>query len=682
MKHIIITLIISCFVLKAQSQKYDDVFYNLPNRTLDQAYNDLIEYQQQNPQFANTYIQLGIICEQKMILSEPLQDAKSTRFWAKGADSFWNNFKSHFNASDLRSNYEYYENLKIKASGNKIVESDVLNFVEQHQTFCKNYNDTTSMAYEALESSKMHYNNCLISFKDLCDKYKTQNDILLHYDDNLAKQLEQIVSDIDICEKSFGKYKEITKKFHILNYRQIFDYKIIEDFGVDGLTNSDFYNNRFYIWDYRKWVTELKKLLDNEILPLRQNILKADEAYSFGKKNFEETKNAIKSQESPIDKQLISQLCKFDNNSLVQKLFEYLELRRQLIVLAGDNFALRGDTSIANVNCKKRNIFYIISLANASKEALAVLKNSISNESVARFNDFFENRYKGVSGLSQFVVTENDFVDAVIASQLEDLKDFDAQVTIKDLLERYSTKSSNNVEVPLFKVRETQNIKGQYATTNVAYNQYGKPIVVAGKKRGSQAILFVAKISDEGSTEWIKEINKANEIRNLSYSGGLISIVLTQNELPNIAIFDANGTELSNKPINEGKVAFAKYSDITKRGYMAFNVANGNVVVCQIDSLGAKKWETSVWQQGEAIDMCETLEGIIVFANTDNGVEIATIDITGKVKRTKLSQSMRVESVCQVSAQEYCLICRDKNDKPQVLIIDDKSSIFKGTQQQ
>ena len=67
------------------SQNYTKVYDALPDMTLDQAYSALINFQKANPYLANTYLQIGNVCEKKMIIYDPLRETNSVEYWAKNA---------------------------------------------------------------------------------------------------------------------------------------------------------------------------------------------------------------------------------------------------------------------------------------------------------------------------------------------------------------------------------------------------------------------------------------------------------------------------------------------------------------------------------------------------------------------------------------------------------------------
>ena len=143
----IYTSVISLVVLlligaSAQAQrKYAEIFADMPNMSLDHIYSELMQFQKQNPYFANTYIQLGMVCEHKMAHTDPLRDIESTLFWADNAHLFYGNFlifyqSDYFNVAMKKI---YFDNFDIRKS-----KMNFLNFINK---ISAKYNNNIEVDY-------------------------------------------------------------------------------------------------------------------------------------------------------------------------------------------------------------------------------------------------------------------------------------------------------------------------------------------------------------------------------------------------------------------------------------------------------------------------------------------------------------------------------------------------------
>lgn len=421
---LIAMLCVAFACLSAKAQKYDDIYDELPNLSLDQAYSKLLNFQKKNPYFANTYVQLGMVCEHKMAHTDPLRDIESAQFWSDNAHLFFGNFIVFYKDGDLRSNDVYYENLNIPFAGKKLTEADLKAFVAAHEKKCRSFRDSTLLIYNAIAKSKSHYNHCIATFKSLCDKYASYNDLLLAYDKNIESEMKSLSTDIDSCVIAFDEYKRLIKSYPILNYRQVYDVKDIETFRLDGLTNSDFYDNRFFIWDYQKWVKEYREAIENAIKPLRKQVDEINAMYAEGKKEVEKGRALNVALQQPYDELFVFKLGKYDNNSLVRELFAYLETRRQFYVMACDSITFNNDTTSALLNRKMRHIYNTAVGAKQAKASLNGVEPFITSERVARFADFFKKNYGGSAGVKSFVQEEPKQIDGQLAKVVSRFADF------------------------------------------------------------------------------------------------------------------------------------------------------------------------------------------------------------------------------------------------------------------
>jgi len=451
--------LVSFVCLSLNAQKYDDIYDELPNLSLDQAYSKFLAFQKMNPYFANTYIQLGMICEHKMNLSDPLRDISSAQFWSDNAHLFFGNFNVFYKEGDLRSNDVYYENLNIPFSGKKLTEADLKRFVDAHEKTCRDFRDSTMMIYNAISKSKMHYNRCLKTYASICDKFSNYNEMLLGYNKELDASLTSMSVDIDSSVVAFTEYQRLIKAFPLLGYRQRYDMKDILTFRLDGLTNSDFYENRFFMWDYKKWVDAYRDEVNSAILPLRKEIESINAKYADGKKEVESGAVLNAALEQPYDEYFVYRLGRYDNSSLVRELFAYLEARRVFYVHVGDSLTLNVDTVPSLMNRKMRHLYNTAVSAVDAKEKLKQVDSYVTGERVARFADFFGKKYNGEAGLHALQTSEPVAVDAELSKALSRFVDFVDALAVRDSLQAFvSAGSSSSVANEMVARDEINNV--------------------------------------------------------------------------------------------------------------------------------------------------------------------------------------------------------------------------------
>ncbi len=479
--YIIFTLLaVNC--LNISADRYADLIADMPNMTFDQAFFELMEYQKTNPSQANTYLQLAIVSEHKMVLSDPLRDFEQAQYWADNANLFFGNFRGFYPSNDAKSHEDLYLNFNIQHEGKHITDDELMAFVDQHATLCKNFKDSTALAFKALEASKGSYNKCIATFRMLCDNYQTLNEMLLRYDDEMAETLKNFSADFDQAINAFAEYKKITKTHHILNYRQLYDLKPIETFRLDGLTNSDFLANHFTMWDFRKWIDDFNHLYQTDITNIRTQILKIDQSYKDGT--------------GSCDELFFFQLGKYDNNSLVRDLFRYLDSRRELIEMATEN--TEADTLFTLSDQKMRRIYNVWGKLQETKEKLDYLDKSITPEKVELYRDFFKKSYGGEKGLRSFAHDESEHLLTVFQSVLDNFSQY------CDYIQPEKANEDSLLKVTYLKkikgakeINLVQQVDGGYAIalslnempTGMIYSDEGKEIVRFAVEDGQTAFI-------------------------------------------------------------------------------------------------------------------------------------------------------------------------------------------------
>ncbi len=654
-------------------KKYADIYYSMSDMTLDQLYSELMDYQRTDPYFANTYIQLGLVSENKMVLGDPLRDFDEVQFWANNAALFFGNFKGFYKDGDVRTNEEFYGNLNIQAQGKRLTDTEIRDFVERHRAFCQNFKDTTALAFHALEESKGHYNQCIATCKAICDKYPTLSEMLLQHNDELSATLEGLSQDIDKCVAAFAEYKKITKTFPILNYRQLYDLKTIETFRLDGLTNSDFLENRFTMWDYRQWIDNFNKTLEADIVPLRNKIAEIDAKFRAGKQEYEAGGALNVAAEAAYDDLFVFQLGRYDNNSLVRELFSYLEERRQLYVMARDTLALPIENTAAMANRKMRHIYRMASSLAEADNQLVTFSEAIDAEKVRRFVDFFQKNYGGEAGLKNFAQTEASELSKTFKQTLTNYGIYLSEVDkAREENRLMSNKTKSAAAVPLY-VGETEN---QYVTQHILYDAQGRPTYVAGIKGGKNG--FVARIDEDGNTAWIVDL-KADVVTQLSASPVGCAVAVRLNDLPSAVVLDDAGKELIHTDISEGQPAFVNYNDMTQTIYAAFDEANTSTL-CKIDSVGAKTWTVELPM--ESVSAMEEMPGGLVITGLGGGkVKVAIVTTDGVVQKTLDfgSDIKRIVNIYRASAREVCIFSQNSSGQTHYTSVFDNGQIIYST---
>lgn len=669
------------FIAHADAQrKYEDIYMNLPNWSVDQSYSELLDFQQKSPYFANVYIQLGMICEQKLINTDPLREIEDTKYWAKNAEIFWGNFKVFYKDGDARHS-DYYENLRIPQQGRHLTDEEVMAFVEKHATFCKNYSDTAMILYENLEKSKKAYNTCLAMYREICDVYPNLNELLLRSNKELVDKLSAIEASYETCITSFKEYKDILKVHSLLNYRQILDTKEIQTFRLDGLTNSDFLQNRFFVWDFKSWVDNFKSTLESDILPLRKEIETINARYVNGLEEWKKGKACVVNANPAYDDLFLFRLGRYDSNSLVRELFSYLDSRRQLMSMAQDSLALPLDSIPVTRNRHLRHLYRSSQQYVSSSQTLASLSDYISEEQNAdgqnRFYDFFKKNKEYTS--SSFISHEGQTLREIFQGMLVNyVKYLD---NVKDVAPKeytYSVASGKLPAIPMWAIpsdAETTNIQGQYITRCLDYNTLGTPAYVAGDRilAGKQQP-FVAAISDQMTTLWTSQINKAKSVLAVkAYEAGCV--VQIEADKGNYLVY------LNDKGKETMRVETPRYTmkqminnAITGTSTLAFD-ADTAACITLLDSLHNVIRTIDLPKIEHIESIQEVTNGHFVVASNNGTLTTLLVNADGVIAKGTEEDEKRINSsfvdIFRSSAHDFCIISKEESGTLHYEIIND-----------
>ena len=622
-----------------EGQKYSDIYDGLPNMTLDQQYNVLLDFQKSNPYFPNTYIQLGSICEKRMILFDPLKDNESVRFWAQNALLFYGNLKVYYKPGDIKSQWDYYENLHIPYSGKRAEDDDMWAYVKLHSDLCKNHSDTTTLIYSAIERSKFNYDMCLMEFKSICNDYIDMNDLLLRNSPELDKRIEKIGKNMDECVKEFNEYKRLTKLYPVMNYKQFYEMKEIETFRLDGLTNSDFYNNRFTMWDYRKWADEYYKTLKESILPLRKEIADINDRYMRGREDFEKGKTSSEmNAKAGYDELFLFRLGNWDNASVVRPLFAYLDATRELVDMGGDSLG-RNIVWSETLEARKMRRLYKMEqqMAEISKKREALL-SMITDQRVARFAEFFSKNYGGAEGLKKFAEEDETYCRGVIEETAKATAAYKKEVEQKrrEATDIYSTATAKQPQLAMWVSIDPKSLTTKHVTTCVGRDRQQRIRHVSGYMKANNKSWFVGGISATGVTEWVTALKNVNSVTSVETQteGCIVNAIRALK--PCLIRIGGDGQEIVSVEMKKEVTDVMGVDAVSGRIYWTTGNAEGKPEISGTDSLGVKAFETGLTMLRSVKQVEPMTDGYVVIGiGQDGNLMTVKVSADGTVGETK-----------------------------------------------
>lgn len=672
-KRITILAIVAAHFSFAQAQKkYTDIFYALPNMTIEQQYADLSEYCRLDPYRADAHLQLAIVCESRMVHIDPLRNKDAAQFWAESALRHIQLFRKNYTVGDVKTNAEFYQNLKIAQPGKDVDETSLKNFLEQHTKVCSDFKTNSLEAYQLIKKSKKAYSAAIELFTSICKEYPTQEDALLYSDEQLVAKVKQLKEKANEATSTFQKYRKHIQAHPILNYRQLNELKPIVEYRIDGLTNSDFYQNRFPMWDYAAWADSYLKEYSARIHPFRLRMQAVYEAYAAEIVDLKSSK-APKAQ-SPADEAFTAQLNTADGHQLATEMFRYFELRSKLVKHCA---AIQNTPQGAIFAAAKT-----AELRSAAEAKLAEAEKLINMQNVKRFASFYWKNFSGLEGLKKYRKAETTTLDNIVECQTKNLAG--AMRQQQPDTKAFSQKTAKAAAVPLWAVdnNEKTSITGNYITLCVAKDNEGTINFVAGEKKGGKAC-FVAAIGSNNQTLWLKELPKTQSVKYAANINEGFLAVIVQNELPSAIIYDRTGKETARFSFSEGSPKTICNSQIDNSLLAVMNNDSQSATMCSYTAQGNRLFDVELQLVQQAEQIAQVADGTIVVGLNGDRLVATKVNTNGQGTPTSRSISKNIVRICAtetVFAEKIGILCQDADGKVQFALLDKDCNTLYTTQ--
>jgi len=255
---VFLSILISVQGFGKKSLKYDDIYDVVLSGDKDKAYTLLLAFQKQEPEFANTYFQLALIARDWTKEFNPFTEFAYTK-------QFIYNTKLYFGLAKLKlkeekkRNRDLYENAGIIPVGKKLKIEDIDLYINAQIDSMVVYEENITKIINNFNKSSDSYNKCVDIFMNINTEYSKIKNIYLASDESTLKKLNDLEMFYDSTLIYFHNYKKAIKKYPIKGYNQEYTLKQIITYRLNGLTNSNFLKESFYLWDYKTWVKEVEK---------------------------------------------------------------------------------------------------------------------------------------------------------------------------------------------------------------------------------------------------------------------------------------------------------------------------------------------------------------------------------------------------------------------------------------
>lgn len=632
-------IIIFCFQ-NAEAQrkiKYKDVYDMVLTGNQQKSYSLLLEYQRQDPEFINTYVQLGQISCNWAKDFDPLTDIEMVELFIYNTKLYFGLAKGKLQKDerDVKKNSDYYLNIEYLKQIEKFEFEDADKYLSEKIEEIKIHEQNIHIIVNNFNKSIEYYKFCTDLYKQINVYNSNLKDMYLYPSADLKVKIEQIIEKYDSAMYFFEEYKNSIKNYPIKEYNQQLNIKKIETYRLDGLSISDFLNNEILIWDYKTWAEELNNQLNNDIKELRKEIENTNSELSKFETSLNE--NLLFSDDlTPynLEDKIIFKIEKYDYKSLISSLFLYRNSKIDYIIHSKKTLNNSNDTANYTSELKSKYYYNNILKNIYTDSLLTVLENRITENNIKKYKDFFENNYSGSNNIKNYC--NNEKLDLKMI-QNSNLKNFKISL-FKETLENIAYKKQlvyQNSKIPLYihTPKFAEDTVKQYYTLNVTKDEKHNLYISGYYKTGNSTQAFLAKSEDETTISWIRTSSLLSDNYdfiscNQPFESGTFCILHSRNknqEKNSLLEFNEAGIQIQKFDLSEKTIPrILKYDDINEKILIAYDGINYNYSAENSDTITVEKidiaeqiseWKTKIPINGEVFQIQKIDTTYYLFCN-------------------------------------------------------------------
>ena len=426
----------------AQKVKYKDIFALLSTNQYGQAEPFLKTYLKENTENPNAYLYMGNIYKEKAEADDVLLSTGRCIQRMDSAVLFFDLALKGMDDKEIRKNKEYYVNyikrdLRTGEFGVKL--SDVQFDLEKKITGLRERIDKVKMIKHYFSNAESLYKRSFDLFAVIQKSFPGERELYLRANEAMIKNLNDLSIRFDSCAKMFENYKGSLGNLEKTGYNQTWNLTEISNFKSDGTTMTNFYKDDVKVWDYKKFATKSLTIIEKEVKPTQENLVKYDIEINKLRQKLETDSVSVKNDLTKlIENMLDGQLKKFDSDPMPMDVFALkiadLEYKSTLL----ENKSVKGkDDVVILLTAVQNEMKYLNKLDSVATK----LTNRNLDEDIINYQQFVTSTF-----------TKGD----ILKSYIRSLKDYSTrEKTIKSRELAFRTEAmkwlvNGNDSIPLF----------------------------------------------------------------------------------------------------------------------------------------------------------------------------------------------------------------------------------------
>ncbi|MEL6537110.1 MAG: hypothetical protein AAFQ98_16935 [Bacteroidota bacterium] len=406
-------VLLTLSVIDAQAQrkiKYKDIFPVLQGQQWDQGEPLLRKYLVQDPEDPNANLQMGLLLDHKAHQIDVLQNPEDLSVLADSANMFYRKAMGLIDDREIRRHDDYYlaYNRRDLRTGKFAIKLSDIHFdIENKMTALTERVSNVATLNKLYSELEQQYAGTIELFEKIAQEYAEESHLYLWTNDEVLKRLATLEQASDSTMALHEKYSMTLTAIGDTDYDAKVELLPISDYHADGRTNTNFSEPGPQVWDYSSWTQEVARVINEEVKPLRDELVEYDVHFSV---LYGDLLNGMDiSNQLEQNKALFTQLNNLDAEGLPQKLFEYKlqELNYYLVEKELRDPSTNDTVSILKELDRHHEINYVL---GEVEKAFTALQEAELEIAVKAYPNLLTKRYNGTDGFNGFLENRENFL--------------------------------------------------------------------------------------------------------------------------------------------------------------------------------------------------------------------------------------------------------------------------------
>ncbi len=528
---LLLVFLVGCVAsVSAQKVKYKDLFVLLHAGNYSDGGPYLRIVLTAEPDLPNANYQMGSMLHDEL---ESLNILTQTEEYAKMADSsvyFYQKSLDLITDKEVKKHekdyYADYKRRDMRSGKFEVKLSDVQLDIEQRIDQV-NENKENSLILSSLVNEAEHlYAKCHSEFTEINNTYQSLTELRIMADEAFIDRLLNLIATYDSSFNNISRYAEIVKNEGLVTTQEL------NNFKTDGLSETDFYSKSIVYWDYKTWAGINLKVINDEIVPLKQQLIAYDAKINELYLSLMEDSADVRSEVFELAAETVSRdLRAYDSEALPLSLFN---LRiAEINYLSTFYYWLKVVSDSADVGLKIAVLDDLQGQIISMKTLYDELIGYDSEKSKIKYGQFIVARYQSFDEMMQFFETKQPLLaEQNIYLKEESIKAFEA--------DKWAIWENDSIPLIVGEQQVRTDSAATYSTSYVEIIDTRSVAVYGLRHQGKENDIYTAVVPSSRHLEAIKlfpldstfgnyDINRIDYLDRMVETGGRIWVVSVPN---------------------------------------------------------------------------------------------------------------------------------------------------------